>query len=228
VTSGGDVGRSLAGVRARIARAAANAGRDAADVTLVVVSKSVAVERIRAACAAGASDLGENRAQELVAKAAALGAATTGGGPRWHFVGRLQRNKVRALAPYVSLWQSVDRADLAEEIGRRVPGARVLVQVNLAAEPQKGGCDPHAVPALVDRCRDLGCTVEGLMTVPPAHEDPVPWFRALRRLTDETGLATCSMGMSGDFEEAIAAGATMVRVGSAVFGPRPPDPDARR
>ena len=148
--------------------------------------------------------------------------------PRWHFIGRLQRNKVRALAPYVTLWQSVDRDDLAIEIAHRAPGARVLVQVNVAGEAQKGGCTPEETADLVARCRAHGLVVEGLMTVPPEAVDPTPTFRTLRRLTDDLGLATCSMGMSGDFERAIRSGATMVRVGSAVFGPRPAVSDARR
>ena len=215
-----------AAVRDRIARAAERAGRRPDDITLVVVTKTFGVDDIRDAIAAGAHDLGENRAQELVQKAPAL----TGGAPapRWHFIGRLQRNKVRAVAPYVTLWQSVDNADLAAEIARRAPGASVLVQVNIGAEPQKGGCPPAATNSLVERCGALGLRVSGLMTVPPVDADPRGPFRALRRLTDELGLSVCSMGMSGDFEEAIEEGSTMVRVGSAIFGPRRPDPAARR
>ncbi len=219
-----NVAENLAEVRARVAAAARASGRDAAAVTLVVVSKEVAAERVRAAVTAGASDLGENRAQELVPKAEAL----AGLGVRWHFIGRLQRNKVRALVPHVSLWQSVDRSDLAVEIGGRAPGAPVLVQVNVAAEPQKGGCAPEAVPGLVDDCRAAGCEVAGLMTVPPAAGDPRPVFEGLRALVDDLGLTVCSMGMSGDYEAAIACGSTMVRVGSAIFGPRPRSVDARR
>jgi pyridoxal phosphate enzyme (YggS family) len=185
------------------------------------------VDSIRAALTAGAPDLGETRAQDLVAKARALEIDRLAS-PRWHFIGRVQRNKVRALAPFVALWQSVDREEVATEIVARAPGARVLVQVNVAGEAQKGGCAPEDAPGLVARCRALGLEVEGLMTVPPEAGDPTPIFRTLRRLTDDLGLATCSMGMSGDFERAIRAGATMVRVGSAVFGPRPADSDVRR
>jgi pyridoxal phosphate enzyme (YggS family) len=217
------VADNLAAVRARIADAATHAGRDPDAVTLVVVTKSVGVEAIRDALDAGARDLGENRAQDLVPKAGELG-----DGPRWHFIGRLQRNKVRAVAPYVALWQSVDRVEVAEEIARHAPGASVLVQVNVAGEVQKGGCPPDAVRALVDRGTELGLVVEGCMTVPPAMGDPTPHFVALRRLVDDLGLDTCSMGMSGDFEAAVAVGATMVRVGTAVFGPRPPAPAQRR
>jgi pyridoxal phosphate enzyme (YggS family) len=184
----------------------------------------VPVERIEEALGAGARDLGENRAQELVPKAQALERLQ----PRWHMIGRLQRNKVAALAPYVALWQSVDRIELADEIARRAPGAAVLVQVNVAGEEQKGGCAPSDAEKLVEHSRALGLAVEGLMTVPPLAGDPAPFFRTLRRMTDEMALSTCSMGMSNDYETAIRHGATMVRIGSAVFGPRPPDPDARR
>ena len=219
-----NVGGNLASVRARIADAARGAGRDPDAVTLVVVTKEVGVAAIATAVAAGARDLGENRAQDLVPKAEAL----TGIGARWHFIGRLQRNKVRAVAPHVHLWQSVDREELAAEIGRRAPGAAVLVQVNVAGEVQKGGCPPESIGPLADAAREHGCDVQGLMTVPPAAGDPRPAFDRLRALTDKFGLAVCSMGMSGDFEIAIAAGATMVRVGTAIFGPRPGPADARR
>ena len=218
---------ALEGVRERIAAAALASGREPNDVTLVVVTKEVSLDAIREVLEAGATDVGENRAQELVPKAEAIARDATFA-PRWHFIGRLQRNKVRAAAPHVALWQSIDREDLAREVAQRAPGAAMLVQVNVAGEPQKGGCDPGAVSALVDVCRVLGCRVEGLMTVPPAAGDPRPVFARLRQMTDDLGLSVCSMGMSGDFEIAIAEGATMVRVGSAVFGPRPGSAGARR
>lgn len=216
----------LGAVRDRVATAARAAGRDPDDITLVVVTKSVGADEARVVIEAGALDLGENQAQELVAKAAALTAAAVA--PRWHFIGRLQRNKVRALAPHVACWQSVDRVELADEIGRRAPAAVVLVQVNVSGEAQKGGCAPSEARGLVEACTARGLRVDGLMTVPPAAGDPVPHFRRLRALTDELGLRTCSMGMSGDFELAIGCGATMVRVGSAIFGPRPEGDAARR
>jgi PLP dependent protein len=193
-------------------------------VTLVVVTKEVGLDAVRSALAEGAVDLGENRAQDLARKAEALAAAP----PRWHFIGRLQRNKVRLVAPVVALWESVDREEIAAEIGRRAPGAAVLVQVNVTGEPQKGGCAPAAVSSLVEACTTDGCRVDGLMTVPEAVGDPRPAFARLRQMADELGLRECSMGMSGDYELAIAEGATMVRVGSAIFGPRPERPDARR
>jgi pyridoxal phosphate enzyme (YggS family) len=194
----------------------------------VVVTKTVPEERIRDALEAGVRDLGENRAQELVAKAEALESAPPGGdAPRWHFIGRLQRNKVRMLAPHVELWHSIDRPELADPLSRHAPGARVLVEVNLSAEPQKGGCTPGEAPALVERLRAAGLVVEGLMTVPAAAGDPRPAFAALRELARHLDLAQLSMGMTADFEAAVAEGATIVRVGSAVFGPRP-GPDGLR
>jgi pyridoxal phosphate enzyme (YggS family) len=224
VSREGEIAERLAEVRERVATAARSTGRAPDAVTLVAVTKTVPLDDIRAAIAAGAVDLGENRVQELVAKAD----ATTHEAPRWHLIGRLQRNKVRAAAPHVALWQSIDRDDLAIEVGRRAPGAAVLVQVNVGGEEQKGGCAPEATAPLVEACRTHGLRVEGLMTVPPAVGDPVPVFAQLRRLTDDLGLSVCSMGMSGDFEAAIAQGSTMVRVGSAIFGPRPGPTDARR
>jgi pyridoxal phosphate enzyme (YggS family) len=223
------IAERLAEVRERIATAARSAGRGPETVTMVVVTKEVDVDRVRAARAAGAVDLGENRTADLVAKAEAIGSSgDLDDAPRWHFIGRLQRNKVRAAAPYVALWQSIDREELAAEVGRRAPGAAVLVQVNVVGEPQKGGCAPAETPALVDACRAHGCRVDGLMTVPPLAGDPRPVFGRLRQMTDDLGLRVCSMGMSGDYEVAIAEGATMVRVGSAVFGPRPGAANARR
>jgi pyridoxal phosphate enzyme (YggS family) len=224
------VAERLTEVRERVATAARAAGREPDSVILVVVTKEVGIAGVRAAIAAGASELGENRAQELVAKAEAVTAddAPAASRVRWHFIGRLQRNKVRAVAPHVALWQSIDRTDLAAEVGRRSPGAAVLVQVNMTGEVQKGGCTPDETDALVQTCRAQGCVVEGLMTVPPAQGDPRAVFARLRRMTDDLGLGVCSMGMSGDFELAIAEGATMVRVGGAIFGPRPGVGGARR
>jgi pyridoxal phosphate enzyme (YggS family) len=224
------VAERLTEVRERVAAAARSAGREPDSVILVVVTKEVGIAGVRAAIAAGASELGENRAQELVAKAEAVTADDAPGASRvrWHFIGRLQRNKVRAVAPHVALWQSIDRADLAAEVGRRSPGAAVLVQVNMTGEVQKGGCAPDETDALVQTCRAQGCLVEGLMTIPPAVGDPRAVFARLRRMTDDLGLGVCSMGMSGDFELAIAEGATMVRVGGAIFGPRPGVGGARR
>jgi pyridoxal phosphate enzyme (YggS family) len=218
------VAARLAEVRDRIAAAARRSGRPPDAVTLVAVSKTVDVPRIAEAVDAGQSRLGENRAQELLAHASGLARDDV----EWHFVGRLQRNKVRAIAPLVAWWQSVDRPQLVAEIARHAPGATVLVQVNVGDEPQKGGCAPDAAAGLVDAAREAGLRVPGLMTVPPLEGDPRPHFARLRSLVQRLGLDTLSMGMSNDYEAAIEEGATIVRVGSALFGPRPGSPDARR
>jgi pyridoxal phosphate enzyme (YggS family) len=211
---------NLAEVRARIAAAARASGRDPDTVTLIAVSKAAGAAAVREALAAGQRDYGENRAQELVEKVDALAGASPA--PVWHFIGRIQRNKVRLVAPAVALWHSVDRVEVGETISRHAPGARVLVQVNVGDEPQKGGCAPDETAALAERLAGLGLAVEGLMTVPPQAGDPRPCFATLRELAARIGLPTLSMGMSGDYEAAIAEGATLVRVGTAVFGARPP------
>ena len=214
-----DVADRLAAVRERLADAAGRAGRPATAVRLVVVTKGVPSPVVQAALDAGATDLGENRAQELLAKA-----PTLKGRPTWHFVGRLQRNKVAALAPVVDLWQSVDRLELGRAIAGRAPGAAVLAEVNVATDPAKAGVARDEAPALVDGLRSAGLAVDGLMTVPAAGRDPRPAFAALAALADRLGLAEVSMGMSDDFEVAVEEGATIVRVGRAIFGPRPAAP----
>jgi pyridoxal phosphate enzyme (YggS family) len=141
-----------------------------------------------------------------------------------HFIGQLQTNKVRLVAALVDVWETVDRAALADEIAKRAPGARVYVQVNLTAEANKGGCSPEETEGLVQHCVAAGLHVEGLMTVGPTSADPEATavaFTALDALAARLGLAGRSMGMSGDYESAIAHGATHVRIGSALFGPRP-------
>jgi len=206
-------------VRERIAAAARRAGRDPAAVKLVAASKTVPVERVAELLSLGVADVGENRAQDLVAKADAL-AGTTDAPVCWHFLGQLQRNKVRGLAPHVTWWQSVDRKALGVTIAEHAPGAQVLVEVNVGAEPQKGGCAPADAAGLTDALRGLGLRVEGLMTIPPQDDDPRRWFAALRDLGAELGLHHLSMGMTDDYEVAVEEGATMVRVGRALFGPR--------
>ncbi len=212
-----DVAARVDAVRARLAAAAARAGRDPSSVTLVAATKLVPPERVAAALRAGVVDVGENRAQELLAKAPALESLQ----PRWHFLGPLQRNKVKALADWVTCWQSVDRRALGETLARHAPGARVLVEVNLGDEPQKTGCAPDDTTALVDALRGLRLDVAGLMAVPPQGEDPRPWFARLRDLAAAAAVADLSMGMTDDFEIAVEEGATMVRVGRALFGERP-------
>jgi uncharacterized pyridoxal phosphate-containing UPF0001 family protein len=211
------VAERLAAVRERIDRA--GGGRP---VAVVAVTKGFGVDAVEAALALGLVEVGENYAQELLGKAGEL----TAGAPRWHFLGRLQRNKVRHLAGVVAVWQSVDRMELVDEIARRDPGARVLVQANLSGEPQKGGAPLAEVAALVARGRESGLAVEGLMGVAPAGpaEGARAGFRDLVALADRLGLPERSIGMSTDLEVAVEEGATMVRVGRGLFGPRPPRP----
>lgn len=222
--SGPDVAAAVREVRRRVAAAAARAGRDPAAVTIVAATKTVPPERIAAAIDAGVTDVGENRAQELLAKVGAVGRGP--GVPRWHFLGRLQRNKVRSLAPHVACWHSVDRPELVPVLARHAPGARVLVQVDLAGEPAKGGCAPEEAGPLVAALSGAGLHVTGLMTVPPAGAPARPWFAALAALAADLGLRDLSMGMSDDFEEAVEEGATMVRPGRVLFGARPRPGDA--
>ena len=213
----GGVPAALEAVRARIA----SAGGDPAAVTVLAVTKGFGPEAVEAALAAGLADIGENYAQELLAKAAALEHASLA--PRWHFIGRLQSNKVKALSGAIALWQSVDRASVVREIARRDPGAAVLVQVDISAEATKSGVEPGAAPALVETALDAGLRVRGLMgmAAPGGPGVTAPQFAMLRRLVDRLALEECSMGMSDDLEVAVAEGSTMVRVGTALFGPRP-------
>ncbi len=194
------------------------------EVAILAVTKGFGADAVRAAVDAGLVRVGENYAQELVAKAAELAREPARTPPEIHFIGRLQRNKVRSLAGLVACWDSVDRADLAAEIARRDPGAAVLVQLDLSGEPQKGGCPPDQAAALVDRCRVLGLDVRGLMGVGPAGaaEAARPGFRRLVELADRLDLPERSIGMSADLEVAVSEGSTQVRVGRDLFGPRPP------
>jgi pyridoxal phosphate enzyme (YggS family) len=207
------VAEQVACVRHRIESAG---GRD---VAIVAVTKGFGPDAIEAAVAAGLGDVGESYAQETLPKLAAV----HGPRPRVHFVGRLQSNKVRSLAPLVDVWQSVDRPSLVAALARHAPGAHVLVQVNISDEPQKGGCLPSDTDGLVARLGEAGLEVDGLMAVGRAGPPDVvrPGFRLLRRLVDELGLTTCSMGMTDDLEVAVEEGSTMVRVGTALFGQRP-------
>jgi pyridoxal phosphate enzyme (YggS family) len=214
-----DLPGRVAAVRDRIA----GAGGDPRAVRLVAVTKGFDAGVVREALGAGLEDIGESYVQELVGKATELGDAADDRGVRWHFVGRLQRNKVRKAAPHVWLWHSVDRLALGAEIARWAPGAAVLAQVNASGEASKAGCEPSMTPALVDGLVDLGLDVRGLMTIAPAGpaEGARPAFRTLRVLAERLGLGELSMGMSDDLEVAVQEGATMVRVGRDLFGPRP-------
>jgi hypothetical protein len=219
--------RRLETVRARIAAAARRAGRNPASVCLVLASKTQPGEAIRAAWLAGARDFGENYVQEAISKRAELADLTE---IRWHLIGHLQTNKARAAARAFALIHSVDSVRLAEAIARAQPSPRVraLIEVNLGAEASKSGVAPDAVAAILDAARTK-IEIEGLMTIPPpaaGAEATRPYFVRLRELRDRlavgSGLALSelSMGMTDDFETAIEEGATIVRVGRAVFGER--------
>lgn len=210
---GGEVRSRLASVRERMAQAAGRAGRDPGAVRLVAVTKGVPPEIVAEVMREGVADLGESRGQELREKAAHLP-----GGVKWHFVGRIQRNKVAPLAPLVYLWHSVDRIEVGRRIGRHRPGSGVLVEVNVAGDDRKAGCPPGETGRLVDTLLTLDLKVVGLMTVAPLRESSRPSFRALQAIASRLGLPEVSMGMSGDFEEAIEEGATLVRIGRAIFG----------
>jgi PLP dependent protein len=189
------------------------------------VTKGFGVDAVTAAAAAGIASIGENYAQELLSKLQAARAA----GLDVHFIGRLQSNKVRQLAGAVAVWESIDRSALVAELGRRAPGARVLVQVAATGDPAKGGCPLDEVAPLVEQARAADLQVEGLMTVGPTVGGPEAarlGFRLVRRLVDELGLGTCSMGMTDDLEVAVEEGSTQVRLGTALFGTR--DPSAAR
>lgn len=200
----------------------ASAGGDPGAVRVVAVTKGFGPQAVQAAADAGLVDLGENYAQELQAKAAGAPA-----GARWHFLGHIQRNKVKALAPLVACWQSIDGERVAEAVAAHAPGATVLVQVNVTGEEGRNGCTWDEAPHVVRRVGDLGLDVRGLMAVGPRH-DPDAAFRRLRQLAAELDLPELSIGMSGDLETAVAAGSTMVRLGEALFGPRPDPGDLRR
>lgn len=213
------VQRAALRVRQRIE----SAGGDPDRVTLLAVAKGQSADAVLAAVGAGLVDVGESYVQELAAKADDIADRVDGRtSVRWHLIGGLQRNKVRQAAPYVHLWQSVDRLSLAAEISRRAPGAAVLVQVNVAGAVQQGGCPPTRVPSVVEGCTDLGLEVRGLMAIGAqgTDADVRAGFRVVRDLADRLQLRERSMGMSGDLDAAVAEGSTMVRVGTALFGPR--------
>ena len=210
-------------MRERIARACQRAGREPGSVTLVAVSKGQPVEAIRAAYAAGLRHFGENRIQEAVPKIEA--AEGTGVEATWHLVGHLQSNKAKTAALAFDVVHSVDSARLLARLDGAAPAPRdVLLQVNVTAEPQKQGVAPGEVEALVETAREAAnLRLRGLMTIAPMATDPEdvrPVFRDLRDLADRFALTELSMGMTDDFEVAIEEGATLVRVGRAIFGER--------
>ena len=217
------VADQLIEVKERIARAAIGAGRAPGDVTLVVVTKARTVPQIEELLMAGHVDLGENKAQELVAKAADLPQEVN-----WHFVGNLQRNKVSKVRPLVGLLHSLDSVRLAEAwAGESSPPA--LLQVNVGGEAQKHGVAPGAVAAVTLEALNAGIDLRGLMTLPPLVGNPEevrPYFAALKTIRDRLvtrwpTIRELSMGMTDDYEVAVSEGATIVRIGRAIFGPRP-------
>jgi len=209
-------------VRARIAAACERAGRSPDEVTLIGVSKGVPADAIAEAVGAGLTDIGENRVQEAAAKIEAL--AARGITPRWHLIGHLQTNKAKTAANLFAIIHSVDSLRLAQELSRRAQRVGILLEVNAAQEASKFGFAPKEVaPALSSIAALPHLDVQGLMTVAPQANDPEavrPVFRELRQLRDALGLRELSMGMTDDFEVAIEEGATMVRVGRAIFGER--------
>jgi uncharacterized pyridoxal phosphate-containing UPF0001 family protein len=223
-------------VMARVAalgRRIEDAGRDPAGVRIVAVTKGFAAGAVDAARRAGLYDIGENYADELLAKVASVGevvpdADAADGEPstRWHYLGAVQRRRVRVLAPVVSLWQTLSRASEGDTIASHAPGAAVLVEVDTTTVPGRNGCAPSEVPALVSSLRGAGLDVRGLMTVgPPGPPDESrPAFRLTARLARDLGLPEVSMGMTDDLEVALSEGSTMVRVGRALFGERPAPP----
>lgn len=212
----------LSDVRAAIARAAKQAGRDPADVTLVAISKTHAAEAIRPLLAAGQRDFGENRVQEAAAKWPALRADFPA--TRLHLVGQLQSNKAPEAVALFDAIHSVDRPSLIAALGKAMgeDGKRpdCFVQVNLEGGAGKGGCAPGDLAAILTQARGAGLPVAGLMCVPPEGREAALWFALLAKLADDHGLARLSMGMSGDYETAVRTGATHVRVGTALFGAR--------
>jgi hypothetical protein len=227
-----DLAGSLRSVKERIEKAAARAGRDANDVKLVAVTKGVEPGRIIEAARAGQLTFGENYAQEFRLKKEIID-RTVVENVEWHFIGRLQRNKVKYLIGEAALIHSLDSLTVAREIEKRAAGAgirvRVLIEVDTGGEETKGGVKAEELKGLLEGLREFpSIEVCGLMTMPPYFDEPErarPYFRALREMRDKLraaypGLRELSMGMSGDFEAAVEEGATLVRVGSAIFGPR--------
>jgi pyridoxal phosphate enzyme (YggS family) len=228
----GDIAENLARVRERMGAAARRSGRDPASVSLVAVSKTVDAERVRQAIDAGAKILGENYVQEAQKKIEMLGHEVA-----WHFIGHLQTNKARVAAGLFDFIHSVDSLNLAQELGRRAKlrgkVLPVLLEINLAGEVTKFGAQEKEILLLAEKLSEMeGIEVKGLMTMPPFFEDPEtsrPYFVELRKLGERLAkekiprisMEELSMGMSNDFEVAVEEGATLVRVGTAIFGPRP-------
>ena len=219
-----DAAKNLFTVRERVAQAARDAGRRPEDTVLVAVSKTFGADEIHPVIEAGQRVFGENRVQEAQGKWPGLKSAYPD--IELHLIGPLQSNKAKEAVALFDVIETVDRekiaGTLAAEIAKQGRRPRLYVQVNTGLEPQKAGIDPREAAAFVTRCREVhGLEIEGLMCIPPVDENPGPHFALLEKLASEAGVEKLSMGMSGDFETAIAFGATSVRVGSAIFGSRP-------
>lgn len=226
---------NLSEVKQRIAGAAAKAGRDPKEITLITVTKGFPVSRIVEAVEAGADALGENRAKEAADKFEMLGREVEGRRLSWHIIGTLQTNKVKYVIGFADLIHSVDRPAVAVEINKRAQAVGkiqpVLIEVNVSGETAKAGTSPGELASLIDSTRRMpNLMVKGLMTMAPAVNEPTearPYFRLLKELFDEQksrlseSFNTLSMGMTGDFEIAVEEGATMVRIGRAIMGERP-------
>lgn len=230
MTSPSTIEGNLSAVRARVSLAARNAGRADTAVTLVAVSKTQTADAVRAALVAGQRDFGENRVQEAAAKFPALRAEFPD--LRLHLIGPLQTNKVDDAVRTFDVLQSVDRPKLAASLANAMSKFQrrpdCYIQVNIGEEPQKAGIAPSLVGEFVLECRErYKLPVVGLMCIPPMNEAPEPYFKQLRAIAESQGLAQLSMGMSGDYEAAIACGATTVRVGTAIFGQRTAAPGAQ-
>ncbi len=231
------ISEQLVDVREKITAAAGRAGRDPAEIRLIAVAKGQPVEKVMEAVQAGVTDIGENYAQEMLEHQEALRLASLAQDQlRWHFIGHLQRNKVKQIIGLVSLIHSVDSIDLAREIDRRAAALdkvqEILIEINLGSEDSKSGIDPEKAPELIRELSPMGhLTLKGLMALPPFLPDPEavrPYFVRLRQIRDainagnvyKTPLTELSMGMTHDFEVAIEEGATIVRVGTGIFGER--------
>jgi pyridoxal phosphate enzyme (YggS family) len=216
---------ALESVRTQIARACKDANRDPSDVTLVAVSKTFVAEAIEPVIMAGQRVFGENRVQEAKAKWPALMAKHAGIEP--HLIGPLQSNKAREAVALFDAIHSVDRDSLCEALAKEIAAQKrapvLFAQINTGAEPQKAGVLPQDADAFLKKCADVhGLKISGLMCIPPADEAPGPHFALTAKIARRNGLKLLSMGMSADFADAILLGATHVRVGSAIFGGRPP------
>ncbi|MDG2300854.1 MAG: YggS family pyridoxal phosphate-dependent enzyme [Acidimicrobiales bacterium] len=209
----------IGGIRETIALRSVN------PVAVVAVTKGFGIEAVRAAIEAGILDIGENYAQEVLEKQELLKHPREGDPPRWHFIGGLQRNKVKKLSDSVYMWQSIDSFALGEEVAKRCETPKLLVQVNMTGSENQGGVSLSQVPVLVEKFQDSGISVEGLMAIGQNadREATLAHFQNLKKLTNLLGLVECSMGMSNDYDLALEAGATILRLGTAIFGNRDVD-----